>query len=75
MKIRMKREMSVFVMFQIRLSCNFCLAYTNITLFLKATECILLAVMTLENYVAFGYPSRYLFITNLFMCVAMVLGN
>ncbi|XP_004462689.1 olfactory receptor 10A7-like [Dasypus novemcinctus] len=56
------------------ISYNFCLAQTYITLFLESTECLLLAVMAVDRYVAICYPLRYLLIMSSSVCLALALA-
>ncbi|XP_012668715.1 olfactory receptor 2A12-like [Otolemur garnettii] len=56
------------------ISYKFCLAQTYISLFMGAAECIILAVMALDRYVAICYPLRYLLIMNWAVCVQLAVG-
>ncbi|XP_004422956.1 PREDICTED: olfactory receptor 2A12-like [Ceratotherium simum simum] len=56
------------------ISYEFCLAQTYISLLMGAAECIILAIMALDRYVAICYPLRYLLIMNWSMCVQLAVG-
>ncbi|VFV33611.1 olfactory receptor 2a12-like [Lynx pardinus] len=56
------------------ISYEFCLAQTYISLLMGAAECIILAIMALDRYVAICDPLRYLLIMNWSMCVQLILG-
>ncbi|XP_066485879.1 olfactory receptor 2G3-like [Tiliqua scincoides] len=51
------------------ISYHFCFTQTYITLFLGAAECVLLAVMAFDRYVAVCHPLRYTIIMNHQVCV------
>uniref|UniRef100_A0A8D0L219 Olfactory receptor n=1 Tax=Sphenodon punctatus TaxID=8508 RepID=A0A8D0L219_SPHPU len=52
-----------------------CLAQMSITLFLGVTECILLAAMAYDRYVAISNPLRYTLIMNKRVCIQMAVGS
>nr|XP_054104325.1 olfactory receptor 2A12-like isoform X1 [Callithrix jacchus] len=56
------------------ISYKFCLVQTYISLFMGAAECMILAVMALDRYVAICYPLRYLLIMNQSACVQLAVG-
>ncbi|XP_029797611.1 olfactory receptor 2A12-like [Suricata suricatta] len=56
------------------ISYDLCLAQTYISLLMGAAECIILALMALDRYVAICYPLRYLLIMNWPMCVRLAVG-
>ncbi|XP_039078477.1 olfactory receptor 2A12-like [Hyaena hyaena] len=56
------------------ISYDLCLAQTYISLLMGAAECIILAIMALDRYVAICYPLRYLLIMNWSMCVQLAVG-
>lgn len=45
------------------------------TLFLGAAECIFLAVMAIDRYVAICYPLRYSTLMNMHVCIGMAAGS
>ncbi|XP_062992709.1 olfactory receptor 2G3-like [Elgaria multicarinata webbii] len=51
------------------ISYHLCIAQTYISLFLGAAECVLLAVMAFDRYVAVCHPLRYTTIMNYHICV------
>ncbi|XP_034885217.1 olfactory receptor 2A12-like [Mirounga leonina] len=56
------------------ISYKLCLAQTYISLLMGAAECIVLAIMALDRYVAICYPLRYLLIMNWSVCVQLAVG-
>uniref|UniRef100_A0A452VL14 Olfactory receptor n=2 Tax=Ursus maritimus TaxID=29073 RepID=A0A452VL14_URSMA len=56
------------------ISYELCLAQTYISLLMGAAECIILAIMALDRYVAICYPLRYLLIMNWSVCVQLSVG-
>ncbi|XP_008059828.1 olfactory receptor 2A12-like [Carlito syrichta] len=56
------------------ISYDFCLVQTYISLFMGAAECIILAIMALDRYVAICYALRYLLIMNWSACVQLAVG-
>ncbi|XP_062950765.1 olfactory receptor 2A12-like [Cynocephalus volans] len=56
------------------ISYKLCLAQTYISLFMGASECIILAIMALDRYVAICSPLRYLVIMNWSTCVQLAVG-
>ncbi|XP_069323627.1 olfactory receptor 2A12-like [Eulemur rufifrons] len=56
------------------ISYKLCLAQTYISLFMGAAECLILAVMALDRYVAICHPLRYLLIMNWSVCVQLAVG-
>ncbi|XP_059125342.1 olfactory receptor 2A12-like [Peromyscus eremicus] len=56
------------------ISYPFCLAQTYLTLFLESTECLLLAVMAIDRYVAICYPLRYLLIMSWVVCITLAVA-
>ncbi|ELV11795.1 olfactory receptor 2A12 [Tupaia chinensis] len=56
------------------ISYTLCLAQTYISLFMGAAECILLAIMALDRYVAVCHPLRYLLIMNRSVCAQLAAG-
>ncbi|XP_007955237.2 olfactory receptor 2A12-like [Orycteropus afer afer] len=56
------------------ISYEFCLAQTYISLLMGAAECIILAIMALDRYVAICYPLRYLIIMNWSVCMQLAGG-
>ncbi|XP_006877595.1 PREDICTED: olfactory receptor 2A12-like [Chrysochloris asiatica] len=56
------------------ISYDFCLAQTYIALLMGAAECIILAIMALDRYVAICYPLRYLIIMNWSVCMQLAGG-
>uniref|UniRef100_A0A452VL09 Olfactory receptor n=1 Tax=Ursus maritimus TaxID=29073 RepID=A0A452VL09_URSMA len=56
------------------ISYELCIAQTYISLLMGAAECIILAIMALDRYVAICYPLRYLLIMNWSVCVQLSVG-
>ncbi|XP_075398976.1 olfactory receptor 2A12-like [Tenrec ecaudatus] len=56
------------------ISYDFCLGQTYISLLMGAAECIILAIMALDRYVAICYPLRYLLIMSWPVCVQLAVG-
>ncbi|XP_022347332.1 olfactory receptor 2A12-like [Enhydra lutris kenyoni] len=56
------------------ISYELCLAQTYISLLMGAAECIILAIMALDRYVAICYPLRYLLIMNWSVCMRLAVG-
>ncbi|XP_053132447.1 olfactory receptor 10A7-like [Hemicordylus capensis] len=52
-----------------------CVAQMYISLFLGAAECIFLAVMAIDRYVAICHPLRYAVLMNKRVCVGMAAGS
>lgn len=63
------KMLSNLISTQKTISYHLCLTQTYITLFLGATECVLLAVMAFDRYVAVCHPLRYTIIMNHQVCV------
>ncbi|XP_071064487.1 olfactory receptor 2A12-like [Dasypus novemcinctus] len=56
------------------ISYQFCIAQMYISLLMGAAECIILAIMALDRYVAICYPLRYMLIMNWSVCVQLAVG-
>ncbi|XP_053220494.1 olfactory receptor 10A7-like [Podarcis raffonei] len=57
------------------ISAELCEAQMYITLFLGAAECIFLAVMAIDRYVAICHPLRYSVLMNKSVCIGMAAGS
>ncbi|XP_006165943.2 olfactory receptor 13H1 [Tupaia chinensis] len=57
------------------ISYNSCYAQMTIALFLGMTECLLLAVMAYDRFVAISNPLRYVIIMNSRVCMQLALGT
>ncbi|XP_054849627.1 olfactory receptor 10A7-like [Eublepharis macularius] len=57
------------------ISSGLCGAQMYVTLFLGAAECIFLAVMAFDRYIAICYPLRYAILMSKQVCVSMAAGS